>query len=193
MIYPIFQTTSFNIAFQNQTIESGACDNLNANLYFINDTSKQQFISEFNNSAFKVDLKQKRCQFEFDMKDLEDITSKLVGEWSVQPLPFPTHGNFRFYLTVSGIPQDAVGYQMNFKEWASSYNMNGEPTEVALFTKEVPGGTSISSIYEIINYQYYDDLWHRKLGNPVLSKIGKRTTLNFERESLVQDPNTITF
>ncbi len=55
------------------------------------------------------------------------------------------------------------------------------------------GGYTINTILEIINYKYYDDLWHRKLGSPVISSRGKRTTLSFERESIFDDPTTVTF
>lgn len=71
---------------------------------------------------------------------------------------------------------------MNHKDMSLSYTRAGEPIEVAVISKEVTGGFTINSVLELVNYQYYDDLWHRKLGSPKLNIIGKRTTLTFERE-----------
>lgn len=74
-----------------------------------------------------------------------------------------------------------------------SYTRAGEPIEVAVISKEVTGGFTINSVLELVNYQYYDDLWHRKLGTPKLNITGKRTTLTFEREDPVGELGTITF
>jgi hypothetical protein len=71
---------------------------------------------------------------------------------------------------------------MNFQEWALSYDQNGRPIEVAEITRQVVGGRSIISILEIINYESYEDLFHRKLGSPIVQETGKRTENTFEWE-----------
>ncbi len=57
----------------------------------------------------------------------------------------------------------------------------------------MPGGSIINTALDFVNYKYYDDLWHRKLGSPTLNILGRRTTLTFERADPYGDLGTVTF
>ena len=96
-------------------------------------------------------------------------------------------------VTISGVPANAIGYQKNYIDWTPSYIENGEPIDIDHISAEVSGGFSINTNIEFINYKYYNDIWHRNLGTPILNITGKRTTLSFNREIMTDDPSTITF
>lgn len=96
-------------------------------------------------------------------------------------------------MSISNVPANALAYQQNYREWFSSYSEQGEPIEFAYISGEVTGGATIAASLDIINYKYYNDLWHRKLGSPVLSMRGRRTTLSFNRESAAEDLTSVNF